>query len=453
MKIQDFSKVDVFQKFLNENYDKCFMDDIDYSINEKVLDKWQDCLKSRYITNLEDTKRMVETKFLAKDNMEELASITEQDGKNILDFSNVVRSNLIRIKFKTLLDRTNKISNELIDLLRGEYKNHKIVIVIDNHLYSSNTWYTMLIMKPLFDIIDIKNRIVNVIDKVSQFQDNEILSPFDPINNQQSQVLNENEKIKSSFLRYKNTFFIHADDMSYSGQQLLCNIPTGLKYLFKDSTSVLFRDLTREQYTANPILQKLIDYTTNRYFIAIPYIGSQAISRCFPQLDNMVGGYMNVPFRNESIFMFPKTIENIQSLSHGISITYGIARNESIHETLSKPYFRKLFRYQLGSLPIFFDHKLADAVSTLTYIISFSSCSTVDEKELIIGHMVNNCNAPPISELLNYKNKLSDMCLIDFKSESNRCPKSFYKTLTYTYNGISIPKKIFRIMRLIFIWE
>ena len=57
--------------------------------------------------------------------------------------------------------------------------------------------------------------------------------------------------------------------------------------------------------------------------------------------------------------------------------------------------------------------------------------------------MVNNCNAPPISELLNYKNKLSDMCLIDFKSESNRCPKSFYKTLTYTYNGISIPKKDF----------
>ena len=234
MKMYDFSKVNVFQKFLNENYDKCFMDDIDYSINEKVLDKWQDCLKSRYITNLEDTKRMVETKFLAKDNIEDLANITEQDGKNILDFSNVVRSNLIRITFNELLERTNKISNELIHLLRGQYKNHKIVIVIDNHLYSSNTWYTMLIMKPLFDIIDIKNRIVNVIDKVSQFQDNEMLSPFDPINNQQSQVLNENEKIKSSFLRYKNTFFIHADDMSYSGQQLLCNIPTGLKYLFKD---------------------------------------------------------------------------------------------------------------------------------------------------------------------------------------------------------------------------
>lgn len=390
---------------------------------------------------------MTETKFLSEDNRS-LDTITEQDGENILRFADAVHGNMFRISFKQLLLSTKKITDELISLLQNnEYKNHEIVIVIDNHLYSSNTWYTILLTKALFDHPKIAPRIVNIIDKVSEFQAGVQLPP---IGTPDSELLQEmNLGIKSSFLRYKNTFFIHADDMSYSGQQLLGHIPMGLKYLFRENgpEMQLFQGLTAAQYASDIFINQLVGYTNNRYYIAIPYMGSQAQTTYFPQLDTTIGGFFKYPFRNASIFMFPTTItQNVLSLSHRIFSMLGNERNISIHNTLSKPYFRKLFRYFLGSLPIFFDHKLADAISTLTYIISFSSCSTISRDDLMIGHMIQDCPMPPIEEIADRKeNRLKDDRLYDFIVESDRCPSSFYKKLVYTYtkNGVTydLPKE------------
>ena len=440
-KITDSDKVDAFDNFMKQNYDKCLMDPIDYKFNERVFNNWMECLKSRYVTNLEETKKLTETKFLNEDN-KQLSSITEQDGKNILDFAHVIRATLMRISFQQLLDQTKKISDELINYLTNDYQEHRIVVIIDNHLYSSNTWYTMLVMKPLFDDKRIRPRIINIIDKISQFQEGyNIPDSKTPL----SEVIEFNKGVRNKFLQYRNTFFIHADDMSYSGQQLLGHIPMGLKYLFRENGPEmnLFQGLTAAQYASDIFINQLIGYTNNRYYIAIPYIGSQAINTYFPQLDTTIGGFLKYPFRNASIFMFPTTITlNVLSLSHRIFSMLGNERNISIHNTLSKPYFRKLFRYFPGSLPIFFDHKLADAISTLTYLISYSTCSTIDESDLIIGHMVTSCKTPPIKEIFDEKeNKLRSSRIVDFIDESSRCPGSFYKTLNYTYRGIPLANK------------
>ena len=42
VKLRDFDKVERFRTFLYEKYDKCFMKDIDYSINKEVIKKWKE---------------------------------------------------------------------------------------------------------------------------------------------------------------------------------------------------------------------------------------------------------------------------------------------------------------------------------------------------------------------------------------------------------------------------
>ena len=441
MKMYDIDKVYRFETFLYENYDKCIMPKINYSINERTIINWKACLKSRYIDNLEETKRISRTSAFLLSNNKQIDTITEQDGKNVLEFANIVDSSMTRITFDELLKQTKKISDELIHQLLNEYKNHVIVIVIDNHLYSSNTWYTMLVMKPLFEHPKIRQRIVNVIDKVSQFQNGIDLPDVKP---EEHDIFHSS--VKNKFLKFQETFFIHADDMSYSGHQLFGHIPLGLKYLLRDtSNTFLFKQLVQQQFVANPFVNDMIGYTSNRYYIAIPYIGSQAIPTYFPELKMKIGGFLERDFYTQSIFILPKNIVSLPSLSHAIwEQTNSIHRFTSINETLSKPYFQKLFRYNNGSLPIFFDHKLADAISTLTYIISFSTCSPIKNKELIMGHMVKNCESPPISEIVDGdENKLRGTEIYDFTNESSRCPKSFYKTLIYTYKGIEISKEEF----------
>lgn len=440
VKLRDFDKVERFRTFLYENYDKCFMKDIDYSINKEVIKKWKECLKLRYVDKLEETKKMTESKFLTYDN-EFLSTITEEDGRNIVDFADVIDASMTRIKFSELLKQTELISKQLIKYLKS-FSNQKkeIVIIIDNHLYSSNTWYTMLVMKPLFDIPEISARIVNVVDKVSQFQGGqEIPDSSDSIKKHQDFHL----AVKNRFLQYKDTFFIHADDMSYSGTQLLGNIPRGLKYLFISEMNYnFFTDQTKIQFVADTNTYELIGYTTNRYFIAIPYIGSQAMLSHFPQMDLKIGTISPVTLKSLSIFQFPENMTSIPSISQSIYEKYGRDKASSISQTLNKSYFKKLFRYSNNSLPIFFDHKLADAISTLTYLISYSTCSTIDESDLIIGHMVTSCKPPPIKEIVDEReDKLRSSRIVDFIDESSRCPVSFYKTLNYTYRGIPLANK------------
>ena len=442
MKLRDPEKVDRFRSFLHENYDRCRMRQINYGLNKKIIQDWKDCLKRRYVNELEQTKRLANTAFLQENNKQLIETITQEDGKNIVDFADIVDANLTRITFDELLKQTDNIVEQLFELLKSnKYRNYDIVIVVDNHIYSSNTWYTILLTKALFDDYDINKRIINIIDKVSQFQGGRpepTISMGDGI----EKTHKFNLKVKNKFLEYRNTFFIHADDMSYSGTQLLGGIPMGLKYLFRDEIqSNLFHDETKIQYKDIPGMDDMVGFTTNRYFIAIPYIGSQAIMTHFPQMETKVGITLTYPFKNISIFMFPTNMHKIKSLAHEMNDQFGFAKNSLIHKTLAKPYFLKLFRYSTGSLPIFFDHKLADAVSTLTYIISYSSCSTIDERDLIVGHMVTNCEVPPIKEIVTKDNKLKSSGTYDFSNESSRCPKSFYKTLTYTYRGIDVKNK------------
>ena len=447
-RILNLIKVSNFKQLVNENYDRCIMPEVNYDINERIIMQWKKCLQRRYVNELSKTKKEAKNTDFLPQNNKEISSLTKQDGENILRFADAVHGNMFRISFKQLLLSTKKITDELISLLQNnEYKNHEIVIVIDNHLYSSNTWYTILLTKALFDHPKIAPRIVNIIDKVSEFQDGVQLPP---IGTPDSELLQEmNLGIKSSFLRYKNTFFIHADDMSYSGQQLLGHIPTGLKYLFKCSgKNKFFHREIMGHFKLAPNIQRMVGYTTNRYYIAIPYIGSQAIATYFPELESynilIKEGKRERSFYNESMFILPSSIHVVASLAHHMNNLYGEEINNSIHETLYKPYFHKLFKYSTGSLPIFFDHKLADAVSTLTYIISFSSCSTIDKKDIIIGHMVKSCKAPPISEIVD-DNTLKGTEVYDFSKEKNRCPESFYKHLVYTFNKVAISKKKFGI--------
>jgi hypothetical protein len=88
---------------------------------------------------------------------------------------------------------------------------------------------------------------------------------------------------------------------------------------------------------------------------------------------------------------------------------------------------------------VYFQHKLADDLSTMTRILTYGILP-IERKDktslrigdtLWIGNMINNC--PDIQHGLHQ----------DFESESLRCPPSCYKKIVYTWKNQPIRPKAY----------
>ena len=76
------------------------------------------------------------------------------------------------------------------------------------------------------------------------------------------------------------------------------------------------------------------------------------------------------------------------------------------------------FQCHSAIMAIYFDHKVADSLSTFEKILYVGSVPTTDEKEYENIPLIKGCE----------KNK-----------KKQDCPLTFYKTFRYTYHGIKVP--------------
>jgi hypothetical protein len=100
--------------------------------------------------------------------------------------------------------------------------------------------------------------------------------------------------------------------------------------------------------------------------------------------------------------------------------------------------FKRTFQYHKDISAIYFDHKIADAVSTFHKIYLLApvfNCSVSNNR---VG-FIENCDDDKIPDSVNIYDYHVDL----EKAGHKTCPLSFYKNLKYTFNGKSVDPSVY----------
>lgn len=186
----------------------------------------------------------------------------------------------------------------------------------------------------------------------------------------------------------ENTLFIHPDDCSYSGKQI-----------------------------HESLYQSTIG--TKTYVIACPYIGSTAYERL-----------------KRSPVKFPKATVIFDNFDQQLENNTGDYSCDDIVNKSMKIFtteMYKTFHYSRGLSAIYFDHKLADRVSIFQKVLALGPV----HNGIAVGSLISGC------ETFEYKVRgrvpSNDDNISDFDADGV-CPKAYYKTINYTYNGVLVDK-------------
>jgi hypothetical protein len=149
--------------------------------------------------------------------------------------------------------------------------------------------------------------------------------------------------------------------------------------------------------------------------------------------DNNITYILAVPFTTETaIKLVKKEFTTVFIQTYKIILT--------INELLDRKHHDATFileaivsgAYGSPTTFVYFDHKLADNLSTITELLTTGFVKVQSDKaDIHVGIMIANCG--------EYKNKsktfIYDYNNKDFRDEKDRCPSSFYKYIDYTLYG------------------
>lgn len=276
-------------------------------------------------------------------------------------------------------------------------KNNKesvFVLIIPFKLNKSNTWVSLLafeILEPIisevyYDITEVYNNTLN----------------------------------HRSTLYRKSVHCIICDDCAYTGHQLsyLSRLNVSqIKYPNKPappnehSKSWLEWDATITKEAENYI--EKININNFSVDVIIPYMCILAQKR----LANI--HYVRIPKKCHVFPIFSQNVDMEQFPTHVL--------NE----------FKRTFQYHKDISAIYFDHKIADAVSTFHKIYLLAplfNCSITNKRYSFI----ENCEEEKIPNDVNIYDYHLDLEQDGFKS----CPSSFYKQINYTFNNKLVDSSI-----------
>ena len=200
-----------------------------------------------------------------------------------------------------------------------------------------------------------------------------------------------NDSINSVF--FNNTIYIYFDDMSYSGSQVNTNLSN-------------------------------FNLNLKIYFFC-PYYSVIAAK--------------NIKKENNN-FNFFKTTEFIESFKNQFikDFYYG---DIILNEIKNNDIYMNAFQYNDDLVPIYFDHKVADAVSTFQKIILLGTYPVLNEKsKCTITSLIEECKDDNNKYNQNYCNiKVLDLYQLN-RGNNKYCINSYYKTFNYIYKNIEFKK-------------
>ena len=289
---------------------------------------------------------------------------------------------LLYVPFDKFYEILNRISLQLVEIVNsGDYKN--IYFYIPDSANKSNLWVALLFLDCL-----VRNHILS---------SDEMREKIKFVNNYDA-LVNDSKNEKSLCL--------YCDDMSYTGSQIKSN------FMRRKNTN-------------------LDDTNIDKYFI-IAYLSNAAYTKLsiiknvhFFKDTVVVNSYID-QLKHKYGETNPKMVENVVKM-----FTYTNNQNDAFFTQ-----GRKACNCNMSYTPIYFDHKIADELSTFNKLLFTGSYPTTSVCE--INPLIHGCNNIVELETLFGKNP----CTTNYTLDSEvPCFPSFYKTIDYTINGNKIDEE------------
>jgi hypothetical protein len=417
--------------FYHQNKDMIYMSPKEigeYSPNIENIDQWIENIRThqQYRKTCKERISEINKKTPAEYTEDESANLIEKlinneycddtDHTDIyLAFAKAFKNILRYIPFDEMMEKINKIALE-INSLKERNNYNKIYFFIDDVVKKSNTWIALLLIGELL--------------KTSFFLDTSkkgVLNKSFVVGNTDI-IYSDIESLKNN----ENILVLHIDDMSYSGTQILFNL--------------------NSKYINNK-------YPNLHWYITVGYIGESAL-RNFDSYNikyklfeatEVIGTFINLA----KDFITKEIMEKInlekrkntglssdlkKHLIKAMAIVRAISDlcSNNPNKTLKKGYgYGEGAFYCRGDqqILIYFDHKIADTVSTFQKLLITGGWPTSPDHCSDLP-LINNCDV----KVASYRGK---GCYIPANTDipdQETCPYTFYKRpgFIYQYNGEQI---------------
>lgn len=387
-----------------------------YSLNQDNIDTWITNIEEhqKYRTTCDERIKVlidkIETLETKSDKtkqdklisyyQEEIAKLSEGEYCDVtdntevyLEFADAFRNTMRYVTFDEMLSIINHISIEIRELVTNHNYN-KIYLLVDEESKSSNTWISLLYIGEL-----IKNNFFTpeVTKKTVLIQKADTAYTYSTENPEESILV------------------LHIDDMSYSGRQL--------SYALEDSA---------------------LQNKNLNWYLTITFIGSSAIS-LFKQME--IYKYLKF-FRNtDKVDTFVEQAKNYLLTKYSFDKATKLSREISdLCSATPQGALKNGYGYGEGAfycrdqnIPIYFDHKVADTVSTFQKLLYTGAWPTSPDHCYNLP-LINGCQVT----LASYDNKACyTKAELDILNQYT-CPPTFYKRpgFGYKYNGKIIDRDL-----------
>ena len=338
----------------------------------------------------------------------------------LLLFYDYLKDTIRYVNFNEYIGVLKKVCIEL-QMLIADKTYEKIFFICEDTINKSNFWVLLLCINFLNEFID-SNNLQNKIYITSN-----LLNLYEAYNS-------EVPKTKSKVL------IVTFDDMSYSGRQINSSIPNnktnentfhiylGVAFISEPAINIIKNGDNNVKLFNDTQIIKSIQYQLNLW------IDSNVLF--LPQYFTDFKSE-NVELLKELIFLLicnynKRNIANFKDKIESNS-------NKSLFDNLLS--LNKVISIQCYSniIPIYFDHKLADGLSTFQKLLRFGTYPLNKTNECITTSLIKNCEVPISDE----ENDFSNVCntfIIDIPYNKS-CPSTFYKNIEYTYKQKPLIKK------------
>lgn len=305
-------------------------------------------------------------------------------------FAESIISNTIYVSFEQFITRLEKVCIAFKRYYEKK-KNTTFVLIIPFTMQKSNIWVSLLVYPWIRHLIhDIQYKVTNAYNEY---------------------VVKNNKK---------NVVCIICDDCAYTGNQIMsyCSLkPNTTEYKNKpvepSSTDEEWLKWNKIVTEETQVLEKTIDRSTFSVNLIIPYMSTLA------QQNIMNHHYLMIP-RDIKIFQLFRERVNMHEYGQGI-----------VRE------FESSFQYHTNISAIYFDHKIADAISTFNKVFLLApifNCGTLKRSLCFIDGCCNTKMIDPHIDIYDVYVNIEDMV-------NNACPPTFYKSLNYTLNKKKLNNK------------
>jgi hypothetical protein len=305
------------------------------------------------------------------------------------EFAEAILRHTEYVSFESFLTLLDKICTRTADVLAKERKKNKrvvVVLILPTVLHKSNTWVSLLAYESLSSVID--DIYFSVTDAFNSTRDHR--SPH----------------------YEKHMRCILCDDCAYTGQQIsdFASLePSRIKYKRKptepDRSDKKWLDWSDSVSADATMYINNINPTVFSVYAVVPYMSTVAQDK----LQRVP--YVVVP-KDRYVFPVFSQITNMNKLPSHIT-------NE----------FRQTFQYHKEISAIYFDHKIADAVSTFNKVYLLAPLFNCAQSGMRMGFIegcpsrVMSSTIEPHKYYLNMESAMGDAA----------CPVTFYKKIPYTY--------------------